>query len=332
MAANKNEQISALIQLGQWLEAKSDEMMATIHRACAENGWFTPENYVNMCDYWSQQLSEENLHTFLSSYHFEKTARKIGIIMAGNIPMVGFHDLLCVWFSNHQAIVKPSSDDKVFMELVVKKLESFSSFSEKIVIQERIASKDIDAIIATGSNNTFRYFETYFGKLPHIIRKNRNSIAILNGEETIDDWKKLGEDVLAYYGLGCRNVSLIFLPKQTDITKILDQWDDLKKTLDHHKYANNYTYQKAMLLMNQQPHLDTDYILLRELNEIHAPLGTVNYWYYENREEVAAFVKNHQEAIQCIAAHSEIPFGNTQNPTLWDYADGVDTMRFLQQL
>lgn len=332
MAASKNERISALIQLGQWLGSKSDEMMATIHRACAENGWFTPENYEKMCDYWSAQLSEENLNALLNSYPFEKTTKKIGVIMAGNIPLVGFHDLLCVWLSNHQAIIKPSSDDKVFMELVVKKMESFSSLTEKIVIQERIASKDIDAIIATGSNNTFRYFETYFGKLPYIIRKNRNAIAILTGDETIDDWKKLGKDVLAYYGLGCRNVSLIFLPKQTDITKILDQWDDLKKTLDHHKYANNYTYQKAMLLMNQQPHLDTDYILLRELKEIHAPLGTVNYWYYENMEEVAAFVKNHEEAIQCIASHSEIPFGDTQNQSLRDFADGVDTMRFLVDL
>lgn len=332
MAASKNERISALIQLGQWLGSKSDEMTATIHRACAENGWFTPENYEKMCDYWSAQLSEGNLNALLNSYPFEKTTKKIGVIMAGNIPLVGFHDLLCVWLSNHQAIIKPSSDDKVFMELVVKKMESFSSLPEKIVIQERIASKDIDAIIATGSNNTYRYFETYFRKLPYIIRKNRNAIAILTGDETIDDWKKLGKDVLAYYGLGCRNVSLIFLPKQTDITKILDQWDDLKKTLDHHKYANNYTYQKAMLLMNQQPHLDTDYILLRELKEIHAPLGTVNYWYYENMEEVAAFVKNHEEAIQCIASHSEIPFGDTQNPSLRDFADGVDTMRFLVDL
>jgi hypothetical protein len=332
MAANKNERISALKQLGQWLSEKSDEMMATIHLACAENGWFTPENYEKMCNYWSAQLSEENLNAFLDSYLFEKSTKKLGIIMAGNIPMVGFHDLLCVWLSNHQAIVKPSSDDKVFMELVVKKLESLASIPHKIVIQERIASKDIDAIIATGSNNTYRYFETYFGKQPHIIRKNRNSIAILNGDETTDDWKKLGEDVLAFYGLGCRNVSLIFLPKKTDITKILDQWDDLQKTMNHHKYANNYTYQKAMLLMNQQPHLDTDYILLRELKEIHAPLGTVNYWYYENMEEVASFVKNHKEAIQCIANHAEIHFGNTQNPTLMDYADGVDTMRFLAEL
>lgn len=328
----KKNAIQVLTKLGVFLSEKNEELLSAITKSRIENPWFTEENYLKAVDYWSKTLTEENLTTFISEYSNAISSKKIGIIMAGNIPMVGFHDLMCVVLSGHQAVVKPSSDDKVMMELLVRKMNEWNEDLPKIEIVERLSAKDIDAVIATGSNNSYRYFDAYFGHLPNIIRKNRSSIAVLDGSESIAQIKLLGKDVFEYYGLGCRNVNLVFLPKKMDVRSLLDQWDEYKSVIDHHKYANNYTYHRAIFLMNKESHLDNDFLLLRERKELHAPLGTLNYWYYENMDEVDDFIANVKDDIQCEASLRKIPFGETQHPNIDDYADGVDTMAFLTQI
>jgi hypothetical protein len=326
-----NNAIQALTKLGLFLAEKNKELEATIIKSQVENPWFTKENYHKAIDFWGETLTKDNLIEFTSKYPTSSNGKRVGIIMAGNIPMVGFHDLMCVVLSSHQAIVKPSSDDKVMMELLVQKMNEYMEDSPKIEIVDRLSAKSIDAVIATGSNNSYRYFDAYFGHLPNIIRKNRSSIAVLDGTESITEIKLLGKDVFEYYGLGCRNVNLIFLPKTIDVRRLLDQWEDYKNIIDHHKYANNHTYHRAIFLMNQEHHLDNDFLLLRERKELHAPLGTLNYWYYENIDEVDKYIENVQDEIQCEASLRNIPFGETQHPKIDDYADGVDTMVFLTQ-
>lgn len=331
----RSEILQALHTISKDLTPDNQELSASVNRAYHENGWLTPENYWKALEYWRQALIPSNLNDFVANYRYSEVPKKVGIIMAGNIPLVGFHDLICVLLAGHSAIVKPSSDDKAVMEYIVSKLKlSHPALDERIRIVDKL--EDVDAVIATGSNNTYRYFEYYFSKYPSVLRKNRKSIAVLDGNESSSDLDGLAADVFEYFGLGCRNVSLIFLPRSMEIPTVLDHFMAYAHLNNHHKFANNYTYHKAMLLMNSDEHLDTGFALARESNDLNAPLATIHFSYYDSLDEIDHFVKSEAENIQCIVGKyqhaSTVAFGQAQNPELKDFADGIDTMNFLNEL
>lgn len=327
--------IADLATLGRSLNADNEQVEGVIQRAYSENNWLTPENYRKAIHYWSSVLTEADLEQFTAPYSYAEVPLKVGIIMAGNLPMVGFHDLVCVLLSGHKAVVKPSSDDKVMMEYLIKSLIGIDpSLADRIEIVERVS--DIDAVIATGSNNTYRYFEYYFSKVPNLLRKNRKSMAVLSGNESDEQLKALADDVFEYFGLGCRNVSLMALPRTMRIERILDHLMHYGELINHHKYANNYTYHKAMLLMNSDLHLDGGFVLAREQKELNTPLASIHYFFYDDISEVDEFIQANEQDIQCVVGPYEHPaavnFGEAQKPKLQDFADQVDTMDFLQRL
>jgi hypothetical protein len=256
--------------------------------------------------------------------------------MAGNIPLVGFHDLLCVLITGHKLIAKLSSQDTVLMKFIGEQLKKINpKFSEQLFFEERL--NGVEAVIATGSDNTSRYFEYYFRNIPSIIRKNRTSCAILMGEEPIEELQKLGMDMFSYFGLGCRNVSKIFIPEGYEVSKLLMAWEKYKGVVNHHKYANNYDYQKCLLLMNQTQFYDGGQVLLVESTSLVSPISVVYYEQYKNLEELKGNLQSLEEKIQCIVSAKgwypkSIAFGEAQSPQLVDYADNVDTMKFLTGL
>jgi len=305
-----------------------------------DNQWFTNESVRKSIAAWAELLNEKNLRSWLDNYsNIENNNPKIvAIIMAGNIPLVGFHDLLCVLVSGNKALVKPSSDDKILVNLVLATLiEINPTLQHKIEIVDG-AIKNIDAIIATGSNNSARYFDYYFGKYPHIIRKNRNSIAILNGAETESDLKNLGKDIFTYYGLGCRNVSKLFVPVDYNFNSFFEAIFEFGDVINHNKYGNNYEYNRAVYLMNSVPLLDNNFLLLKQDESLSSPIGVLFYEFYSGLEELKNKLKENSEKIQCVVCNkninftNSINFGESQQPGLIDYADGVDVMKFLTKL
>ncbi len=250
--------------------------------------------------------------------------------MAGNIPLVGFHDFLCVFVSGHKAIIKPSSKDEVLIKYIAQKFFEWNN-DAKNYISFRENLKNCDAYIATGSNNSSRYFEYYFSKYPNIIRKNRTSVAVLQGDETKEDLSLLADDMQLYYGMGCRNVTKLFVPKDYDFIALLDALKKYNYFIDFHKYKNNYDYQLALLIMNRKFYMTNDSIILTENESVFAPVSQVNYSFYDDLKTAAESLKNNAD-IQCIVGKNFIPFGTAQSPSLTDYADGMDTMQFLKQL
>ena len=243
--------------------------------------------------------------------------------------------MICVLLSGHKAAIKLSSQDLFLMQWIIRKLcEIEPAFIDQIDVCEQL--KVMDAVIATGSNNTARYFDYYFGKYPHIIRKNRTSVAILNGKETDTELMKLGKDVFTYFGLGCRNVSKIWVPQDYDFLPLLDLWASFKKVADNFKYHNNYEYNKSIYLVNGVTHLDTGFLLLTESEALTSPISVLYYQQYQNLTEVDQYLTQNQDKIQCIVSSqlskNFIPFGQTQVPEISDYADGMDVMRFLNTL
>jgi hypothetical protein len=265
-----------------------------------------------------------------------KTEKKIGIAMAGNIPLVGFHDLMCVLLSGHQLVAKLSSSDSVLMKFVRDSIISIdSSFADKLLFEERL--NGVDAVIATGSDNTSRYFEYYFRNIPHIIRKNRTSCAVIVGEESPEEYSMLGKDIFCYFGLGCRNVSKIFVPENFDFPVMLKSLESFQPIVNHHKYANNYDYQKSILLINQTHHYDNGFLLLTENENLVSPISTVYYQFYKDQNDLSLKLQSMADKIQCIVSaqgwyKQSVPFGEAQFPLVSDYADGVDTMAFLQNV
>ena len=260
----------------------------------------------------------------------------MGIIAAGNIPLVGLHDVLCVLLTGHRALVKLSADDEVLMKFVFEQLVTANPLlGQYIQVADKL--ENIDAAIATGSNNTARYFEYYFGKYPHIIRKNRNSIAVLTGNETPETLQKIGHDITSYFGKGCRNVTQVWAPQGYDWTKFIDNLQGYVQMADHNKYINNYNYHKAILLMNLDAHLDSGFMLFKEDRRIYSPIGMLNYTHYNDINEAKEFIAQNADNIQCIVSESDrfmeaVAPGQTQNPELWEYADGVNTIQFLKGL
>lgn len=312
-----------------------DAFEMQIKRAKEFNGWFTEQNVLKSFESWTAALTHENLVKWTSSYNFntESNSKRIAIIMAGNIPLVGFHDLLCVLISGQKAIVKQSSNDKYFLPLVVKFLEySNPLFKDKVTFTEEKLDH-YDAIIATGSNNTARYFEHYFGKVPNIIRKSRNSVAIITGKESKEELELLGDDIFQYFGLGCRSVSKLFVPENYNFDLLFNALFKFSDIINYKKYENNYDYNKAVYLMSLFKLQENGFVMLKEDESYASPIATVFYEYYESLETLENKLEIDKEQIQCIACNADgekyVKFGATQTPELWDYADGVDTLDFL---
>ena len=333
----KQQNINNLVRLGELL-SKTEQFNDIFDKAEQQNSWFTRANVIFAFKSWSEALSENNVQQWLSQYQLPQTTspKKILIIMAGNLPLVGFHDLLCVLVAGHKAIVKLSSDDRVLLPYLITQIRTFApEWAEAVAFTDDKVT-EYDAVIATGSDNTARYFEYYFGKKPHIIRKNRHSVAVLTGEETPEELQDLGKDIFLYYGLGCRSVSKIFVPQGYDFDLLFQAIYPYKDIIEEQKYANNYDYNKAVYLMSLYKLLENGFLLLKEDEHYGSPIATLFYEYYTNKEALKKKLATDREKIQCVVGHNfidgEIPFGQTQTPKLWDYADGVNTLTFLLNL
>lgn len=330
---NLEEKINAFTLLAKKIKGLTEEELTEL---CAtarnHNGWFTEESVKNALEGITFMLEKEKLKQWTSKYAFKTEVPKVvGIVMAGNIPLVGFHDLLCVLLSGHFVAIKPSSDDEILTKTMVNWiLEVEPRFKKNIEIRERL--NNVDAVIATGSDNTARYFEYYFRNIPNIIRKNRTSVAVLTGNETTEDYQQLGLDIFSYFGLGCRNVSKVFTPKGFDLRDTFPSLEGFDFVGNHHKYRNNYDYHKSIYLVNQTPHLDTGFLLSVSTDELVSPISVLYHQEYESMETLMAILEDKKDKIQCIVGKDFIPFGKAQRPELWDYADNVDVMKFLINL
>ena len=314
-----------------------DDFANLIELSQSHNGWFTPEQVLHSIQSWAKALTEDNLNQWISNYDFSKIEpKKVGLILAGNIPLVGFHDFLSVLISGHDVLVKTSSNDQHLLKFLAKYLIAIQpELNSKITFVEG-KLEGFDAVIATGSNNTARYFEYYFKDKPSIIRKNRNSVAVLNGTESHEDLLGLGEDIFRYFGLGCRNVSKLFVPKDYNFDNFFKAMYEYRDVIQYEKYANNYDYNKAVFLMSNFQILDNEFMTIKEDSSYSSPISSVFYEFYENLENVKSRLQNDADQIQCIVSKDLIPnsvaFGQTQQPKLWDYADNVDTLAFLNSL
>ncbi|HEX8268997.1 MAG TPA: acyl-CoA reductase [Flavobacterium sp.] len=345
---------NVLIELGNFLRQFSENESVTnaevlhndlffirfkdlIHLSQSHNGWYTTQQVYFAVRSWADALTAENLNKWLSAYDFKEVQPKtVGLILAGNIPLVGFHDFICVIISGHKALVKTSSNDQhllpflaQYMIAVAPELSEYIRFTEGRM-------ENFDAVIATGSNNTSRYFEFYFKDKPSIIRKNRNSVAVLTGKETHEQLVALGEDIFRYFGLGCRNVSKLFVPKGYDFDVFFNAVYEYREVIHYEKYANNYDYNKAVFLMSNFKLLDNAFLTLKEDSSYASPISSVFYEFYEDIESLQHRLDAENDQLQCVVSDNifpnSIPFGTTQKPALWDYADNVDTMQFLLNL
>jgi hypothetical protein len=313
-----------------------DAFKLQIKRAKETNGWFTEDAVLYAFESLSNLLIKNKLNDWTSSYTLNNSNPKsVSIIMAGNIPLVGFHDFLSVLISGNKVLIKQSSNDKRFLPLIAKYLEHVEPQFKNLIqfTEERLT--DFDATIATGSNNTARYFEAYFGKYPNIIRKNRNSIAVLTGNETYEELNQLGEDIFRYFGLGCRSVSKLFVPENYDFDNLFKAIYDYKDLINYIKYRNNYDYNKAVYLMSEFKLLDNGFLMLKEDRSYASPIATIFYEYYTDLDALKQKLEIDQEHIQCIVSNvidNAVQFGQTQKPLLTNFADGVDTLAFLSEL
>lgn len=313
-------------------ENEYENLQRIINKQFVLNGWFTKENVYQSLNALGSQLTESNLNEWTNDYSFSISPKNIAIIMAGNIPLVGFHDFMSVLISGHNAICKLSSDDKSLLPALAQHLIQFSPELKQRIIFTNGKMNKMDAIIATGSDNSIRHFKDYFGHLPNIFRKNRTSIAVLTGTETRHELALLGKDIFEYFGLGCRNVSHLIVPENYNFNLFFESIVDFHPIINHHKYANNYDYNKAVYLLNKSNLLDNNFVLLKKSNELFSPLAMINYHYYKNEEELNQYLEYHNEQIQIIVGKNYTAFGNAQRPLLTDYADGINTLNWLQKL
>jgi hypothetical protein len=335
---NFQQRIDAFVKLGQFFE---QSVLVTdnpvFKRAQTLNPWFTIENIRQAVKAWADNLRRQKLNEWLEAYTIDSgKPQTVAIIMAGNIPLVGFHDLLCVLITGNKALVKMSDDDSVLMKWVIDELLRIEpTLASQLELSASRLPQGFDAVIATGSNNSNRYFDYYFREKRSLLRGNRNSVAILTGNETPEDMVKLGADIFTYFGLGCRNVAKLYVPQDYEITHFLDGIESYHEVINHHKYSNNYTYHKAILLMNLTPHLDNNFLILTEDERIASPLGMLYYERYSSMETLEELLQRKQAEIQCVVSKAaltgSVPLGRSQQPELWDYADGVDTLRFILQ-
>ncbi len=303
-------------------------------RQQANNKWFTPDNVIRSAEAIAAMLRKDSLESWMQAYELKETQPKklIAVIMAGNIPLVGFHDLLCVLITGNKILARTSSKDAELIKTVAGILTGINpDYSDHIKFSEKIQD-DYDAVIATGSDNTSRYFEYYFGHKPHIFRKNRNSIAIIGRETTGQDIEALGTDIFSYFGLGCRNVSKIYFEQGVDINKAIKRWSAWSDIIKHTPYANNYLYNKSLFLVNKKAFLDNGYSLLVKDEGFSSPVSVIYYDTFSSREQLADELALKTEKIQCMVSENDISFGQTQYPLPYEYADNKDTIKFLTSL
>jgi len=331
---NLQQRFVLLNRLGEYILQDNDNWQATKQKASLQNSWFTPE-FIDLAtrNIALAFLQKDKLTAWAQQYNLptENTAPKnVGIIMAGNIPLVGFHDFLCVFITGHRQTIKPSSKDDVLIKHLVQQLYEWDDTTRQLVTFSEML-KGCDAYIATGSNNSARYFDYYFSKYPHIIRRNRTSVALLTGEETPAELDKLADDVYQYFGLGCRNVTKLYVPENYDFVPLIETFKKYDYLADLHKYKHNYDYMLAVLILNKQFYMSNQSILLAESKELFSPISQLNYEFYKNAAEVEASLAGNTD-VQCIVGRNHLAFGQAQQPSLTDYADGVDVMKFLREL
>ena len=347
----QNEKKRSFIELGKFLNQFSenntskeptvlnndlffDDFIDLIKLSQSHNGWYTPEQVYFSIQSWAEALTEENLNQWLSAYDFQiNESKNIALILAGNIPLVGFHDFLSVLITGHNVLIKTSSNDQHLLPFLAKYIIAVDpELANKITFVEG-KLENFDAVIATGSNNTARYFEYYFKNKPSIIRKSRNSIAVLNGKESKEQLSALGEDIFRYFGLGCRNVSKIFVPKGYIFDGFFEAIFEYQEVIHYEKYANNYDYNKAVFLMSNFKLLDNGFLTIKEDKSHASPISSVFYEFYDDIKDLQIRLQTENEQIQCIVSNnlieSSIDFGQTQRPKLWNYADNIDTISFL---
>ncbi len=332
------------IHAAPWLEALNSEflrpMESLVKTSYLHNPWFTEENIRYALEVTGRSLSAESLVSWLSCYGTPVNRLKqktVAVVMAGNVPMVGFHDMLCVLISGHRIKARLSSKDDRLLKMITSTILAINKEFEKTITLEEGTLKDFDAIIATGSDNTARYFEYYFGKYPNIIRKNRNSAAIIDGRETKKELERLAHDIFRYFGLGCRSVSKIYVPAGYDFAGLIEAFGTYSHLHDHNQWANNYEYQRAIHLIDKIPHIDSGFLLIRENSSFSSPVAVLNYENYDRVEAALASLSAAGDKLQCITGRQFfnnriIPLGKAQEPGLDDYADNIDTLGFLLNL
>lgn len=339
------ERIALLAELGHYIESGGDEALdAAIQRSHRDNAWFTPDNCRQALNAIAgSMLQQSALEEWAGTYKVHTRLHpvsSVGIVMAGNIPLVGFHDWLCVFISGHTASVKLSDKDKHLLPLLVHKMGEWQPESRAYTffLSEGDLLSNYDAVIATGSNNTARYFEQYFSKYPHIIRRNRNGIAVLNGLESMADLYALGQDIFSYFGLGCRNVSKLYVPHGYHFDQLLEALHEYRDIIHHHKYKNNFDYNMTLFILNNMPYQNNGCLLLREDPSLASRIASVHYEYYDELFDLEETLAEIRTQVQCVVSNMRLrdfqtlPFGKSQSPGLSDYADGVDVMRFLEGL
>ncbi len=332
------ERKKAFIILGKHLKNLTlDEIF--LEKVFFKNRWFIKKFVKSSLKNIANILNEENINKFLEPYiHMEKNkiSKTAALVLAGNIPMVGFHDLFTVLISGNKVNLKLSSKDDILIKKVIDILIEIQPGFKNYIKIENSHLKNFDGIIATGSNNTARYFESYFRKYKNIIRKNRISFAILNGMESAEEIQNLGKDIFTYFGLGCRNVSKIFIPRNFNFSFLLENFKNFEFVKNHNKYKNNYDYNKAIFLLNNISHFDNGFVLLKEDKSFFSPISTIFYEFYDNLEKLEFNLQFKKEAIQCVVGSSlklkNVNFGETQKPNLWDFADNIDTLEWNYKL
>ncbi len=330
---NIEQKIETLAALKKYIENNNEEWQSIKQDAIRANPWFNNE-FIELAvkNIVSIFLNEIKLREWLQQYHIKQAEsnKTIGLVMAGNIPLVGFHDFLCCFLSGHKLLIKPSSKDEVLIKHIVMKLKQWNADLEA-EINFAQTLKGCDAYIATGSNNSSRYFEFYFSKYPNIIRRNRTSVAVLAGDETDEELELLAKDIQLYFGQGCRNVTHLFVPNEYDFIPLLTALKPYEHFLDFHKYKHNYDYQLALLMMNSKFYMTSGSVILAENESIFSAISQVHYTFYSNIDELKLKLGNNTD-IQCIVGKGFTPFGKAQEPSLNDYADGIDTMKFLCEM
>lgn len=341
---NQELKIKGLVGVGEFLldflqkdpesyTAEEHQLYAVMKKSEQENPWFTQENQRFCLQHWAHLFNEDSIKHWLSGYSVAKTSKKVGLILAGNIPLVGFHDVLSVLLSNHIPLIKLSSKDRLLLPFLLEKWNAGSEGILNYAWVEKLT--DYDAVIATGSNNTARYLEYYFKDSSSLIRKNRTSVAVLKGDETNEELQLLAEDIFRYFGLGCRNVTRLLIPRDFDLARLFENFLHFKDLINHHKYANNYDYNRAVYLLNQELFWDNNFVMLKEDDQLFSPLSVINFSRYDHIDDVQLYLDENEDQIQCVVAKAalQIPdaadFGKAQYPALNTYADNTDTLQFL---
>lgn len=338
---NLQERIKALVELSKVLNKDNEELAANVLQSKLHNQWFTAENSWKSIEAIKIHFLDESImNNWVSKYQIKEGSelKKVGLVLAGNIPLVGWHDIMCCFVAGHKTLIKLSDKDKFLTPFFIQKLAEIDSrTSQYFEMIERL--KDFDAIIATGSNNTSKYFEHYFGKYPHIIRANRNSLAVLTGNETDEEIEKLGADIFEYFGLGCRNVSMCLVPRDLNWERYLNIWHDgYKLYAQHNKYKNNFDHNVSLFILNKTKYMISGSLIVKEDPSIASRISSLHYQYYDTQEQLTSYIKENKDLIQCVVSSDDIAkvdtfrFGQAQQPKIDDYADGVDTMKFLTSI